>query len=76
VEMARLQGEGIISWWEGGTHEVAFVKQDHNWKISKLEHRVASRADYQPGRSNAKPTSVPAFSSIFPKDPVGPDRIV
>ena len=27
VEMARLQGEGILQWWEGGIHEVSYVKE-------------------------------------------------
>ena len=26
VGMARLQGEGIVKWWEGGTCEVSYVK--------------------------------------------------
>ena len=76
VEMARLQGEGIVSWWESGIHEVSYVKKDNIWKIRKLEYRVTSKADYKPGRSYAKPIDVPAFSSIFPKNPAGPDRLV
>ena len=76
VEMARLQGEGIVHWWESGTHEVSYVKQNDAWKIRKLEYRVTSKADYRPGRSYAKPIDVPAFSSIFPKNPTGPDRLV
>jgi hypothetical protein len=76
VEMARLQGEGIVSWWESGIHEVSYVKKNNTWKIRKLEYRVTSKADYKPGRSYAKPIDVPAFSSVFPKNPTGPDRLV
>jgi len=76
VEMARLQGEGIVYWWESGIYEVSYVKKDNAWKIRKLEYRVTSKADYKPGRSHAKPINVPAFSSIFPKNPTGPDRLV
>jgi carotenoid cleavage dioxygenase len=76
VEMARLQGEGIISWWESGIHEVSYVKKGNMWKIRKLEYRVTSKADYKPGRSYAKPIDVPAFSSVFPRNPTGPDRLV
>jgi hypothetical protein len=76
VEMARLQGEGIVNWWESGIREVSYVKKDNTWKIRKLEYRVTLKADYKPGRSYAKPIDVPAFSSIFPKNPTGPDRLV
>jgi len=78
VKMARLQGEGIQKWWEGGVYEVGYVKDagSENWKIKKLEYRSLSRADYRPGRSCAKPISVPPFSEIYPEDPDGPDRLI
>jgi hypothetical protein len=77
VKMARLQGEGIQKWWEGGVYELAYVKDiDGNWKIKKLEYRTLSRADYKPGRSYAGDISVPQFSKIYPKDPAGPDRLI
>ena len=76
VEMARLQGEGILKWWEGGVQEVAYVKEGKNWKIRRLEYRTASTADYRPGRSYAKAIDVPAFSKAYPADPAGPDKLV
>jgi len=76
VEMARLQGEGIVKWWEGGIYEASYVKVGESWKINRLEYRAASKADYKPGRTYAKPIDVPAFSSVFPKNPAGPDRLV
>ena len=76
VEMARLQGGGIATWWEGGTFEASYVKVGEDWKISRLEYRVASRANYKPGQTYAKPIDVPAFSTVFPKDPAGPDRLI
>ncbi len=76
VEMARLQGEGIVHWWESGIHAVSYVKSDNAWKIRKLEYRVTSKADYKPGLSCAKPIDIPAFSTIFPENPTGPDRLV
>ena len=76
VEMARLQGEGIVKWWEGGIYEASYVKVGESWKINRLEYRAASKADYKPGRTYAKPIDVPAFSSVFPKNPTGPDRLV
>jgi hypothetical protein len=78
IKMARLQGEGIMKWWEGGTYEVSYVKANKggSWKIKGLEYKTLSRADYRPGRSYAKPISVPQFSKVYPHDPAGPDRLV
>jgi hypothetical protein len=76
VEMARLQGEGIAKWWESGTCDVSYVKVENAWKIKRLEYRATSRANYRPGRTYAKPIDVPAFSSVFPVNPAGPDRLV
>jgi hypothetical protein len=76
VEMARLQGEGIVHWWESGIHAVSYVKKDNTWKIQKLEYRVASKADYKPGRPYAKPISVPLFSKTYPENPTGPDKLI
>ncbi len=75
VQMARLHGEGIMKWWEGGTYEIAYVKDMKNgvWKIKRLEYRAHSKADYRPGRLRAKPISVPRLSKIYPEDPAGPD---
>jgi len=76
VQMARLQGEGIVKWWEGGIYEASYVKVGDGWKIRRLEYRAASKADYKPGWTYAKPIDVPAFRSVFPKNPTGPDRLV
>jgi len=76
VEMARLQGQGIIKWWEGGIYEVLYVKQGDSWKIKRLEYRVMAKAKYAPGRSYAKPIHVPAFSKTYPADPTGPDKLI
>ena len=77
VKMARLQGEGIQRWWEGGVYELSYVKSVRDgWKIKRLEYRTLSKANYKPGRSYATPISVPGFSKIYPADPAGPDRLV
>ena len=78
VKMARLQGQGIMKWWEGGVYEVSYVRdmEDGSWKIERLEHRVLSKADYRPGKSYARPISVPLFSMRYPEDPAGPDRLI
>jgi hypothetical protein len=78
VKMARLHGEGIMKWWEGGIYEISYVKDVKygDWKIKRLEHRVLSKAYYRPGRSYARPISVPPFSKACPEDPAGPDRLI
>ena len=78
VQMARLHGEGIRKWWEGGVYDVSYVKdaRDGNWKMKRLEYKTLSRADYSPGGSYAKPISVPRFSKVYPHDPEGPDRLI
>lgn len=75
VQMARLQGEGIFKWWEGGIHEGSYVKDGNSWKIKRLEYRVKSKADYRPGRPYARPIEVPLFSKTYPADPTGPDKL-
>ncbi|MGD9159719.1 MAG: nuclear transport factor 2 family protein [Desulfobacteraceae bacterium] len=44
AEMARLQGEGIMKWQEGGTCDISFIKslKDGTWKIKKLEYQKLS----------------------------------
>jgi carotenoid cleavage dioxygenase len=76
VKMARLQGEGIVKWWESGTCEASYVKVGESWKIQRLEYRAAAKADYRPGRAYARPIDVEAFKSVFPGNPTGPDRLV
>ena len=75
VQMARMHGEGIMKWWERGTYGISYVKdsEDSGWKIKRLEYRVLSKADYRPGKSHARPISIPRFSKIYPEDPTGPD---
>jgi hypothetical protein len=76
VKMARLQGQGIMKWWEGGIQKVSYVKEGGSWKIRRLEYRVTAKANYAPGRSYARPINVPAFSKTYPADPAGPDRLI
>jgi hypothetical protein len=76
LEMMRQQGQGIWQWWEGGIHDVSYVKEENAWKIRRLEYRLLSRADYKPGRSYARPISVPQFSEVYPGNPSGPDKLI
>lgn len=78
VQMARLQGEGIMKWTECGMYEASYVKdaRNGNWKIARLEYRTTSSTDYRPGRSHANPVSVPSFATTYPDAPSGPDRLI
>lgn len=76
VKMARLQGQGIAKWWEGGIYEAFYVKIGETWKIKRLEHRVSAKTDYRPGRSHARLIDVPDFANTYPEDPTGPDKLV
>lgn len=55
AEMARLHGEGVRTWWEGGSYHIDYVKSatDSRWEIRRLEYRTLARADYRAGRSCA-----------------------
>jgi len=75
--MARLHGEGVRTWWEGGVYRINYRKDDAgHWKIRWIEYDTLSRADYRPGKSYAKPISVPRLATRFPADPNGPDDLV
>lgn len=78
VELARLQGGGIMKWCEAGVYEISYLKdiKEGNWKIAKLDHRVSSITDYRPGRAYANPISVPRFAKTYPENPSGPDRLI
>jgi len=75
IELARLQGQGIIQWWEGGIYENSYVKDGDIWKIQRLDYRAIWYADYALGWSYSKPGYVPPFSKIYPEDPTGPDKL-
>jgi carotenoid cleavage dioxygenase len=76
--MARLHGEGVRTWWEGGVYRVDYRRDvaEGRWKISRLEYDTLSRADYRSGRSDAWPIAVSRFSTRFPEDQHGPDSLV
>ena len=69
VAMARLHGEGVQTWWEGGAYHVTYGRAgvDTAWKIRKLAYRTLSRADYRAGRSDAKPLAVSPLSASWRK---------
>jgi hypothetical protein len=75
--MARLHGEGVRTWWEGGVYRIAYRKDAAgSWKIRRLEYDTLSRADYRPGKRYAQPISVARLAVRFPEDRHGPDNLV
>ncbi len=78
VNMARLQGGGIMRWWEGGTCHISCVKEALNgaWKIKRLEYRTHAKTDYRPGKRYSMPVSSVPFSKVYPEEPNGPDKIL
>lgn len=76
VEMARLQGEGIMRWWEIGVCNASYIKTNKTWKIKRLEYKSYSRVTCRSGWANPKPVSIPVFSKLYPMDLSGPDRLV
>jgi hypothetical protein len=76
--MARLHGEGVRTWWEGGVYRITWRRQsaDARWMISRLEYDTLSRADYRSGKRYALPIEVQRFAARFPLDPHGPDELV
>ncbi len=74
--MARLHGEGVRTWWEGGVYRVSYRKaQGGSWKISRLEYDTLARADYRPGKRYALPIAVARLTTRFPEDRQGPDAL-
>lgn len=78
ASMARLHGEGVQTWWEGGRYRITYRRKasDDRWQIGRLEYDTLSRADWRAGRSYAAPISVVRLSTRFPADPHGPDQLV
>lgn len=75
--MARLHGEGVRTWWEGGVYRLAYRKNAaEQWKISRLEYDTLSRADWRTGRSYARNIAASRFAARFPQDQQGPDELV
>jgi hypothetical protein len=76
--MARLQGEGVRKWWEGGVYRITWRRPsaEARWMISRLEYDTLARADYRSGKRYALPIEVRRLAVRFPLDPHGPDELV
>lgn len=77
ASMARLQGEGVQTWWEGGLYRASYRKDEAGrWRIRRLEYDTLSRADYRAGRSYARAMPASHLTRRFPDDQQGPDALV
>jgi hypothetical protein len=76
VQMARLQGQGIVHWWESGICVNSYVKMGDVWKIKRIDYQTIAQANPASGWACAKPISVPLFSKAYPENPTGPDKLV
>lgn len=62
--------------WEGGVYENTYLREDGIWKIGVLDYKAFYYAPYDKGWGHVKPGyAVPAFSTTFPEDPLGPDEL-
>jgi hypothetical protein len=63
VQMARIQGGGILHRRESGNCEVSFMKEEESWKISRIEYRSAQSGE------------TARFTKTYPENALGPDRL-
>jgi SnoaL-like domain len=62
--------------WEGGVYENTYLREDGIWKIGVLDYNAFYYAPYDQGWGRAQAGyAVPAFSTTFPQDPLGPDEL-
>lgn len=78
ADMARVHGDAVQAWWEGGVYHIAYRRDSvqSRWRIGRLEYETLSRADYRAGRTYALPITVPAIAKTYPEDGHGPDALV
>jgi hypothetical protein len=76
AESARKQGRQPAQWWEGGIYENRYVRENGIWKIRLLNYRAVWHADFETGWAHTRPNYVSPFSSTFPENPTGPDRLI
>lgn len=77
ASMARLHGEGIHAWWEGGVYNLSYARDavDAPWRISRLEYNTLARADYRPGRSHATVMDASPLSARLLEDLLDPANL-
>lgn len=73
--MARQQGQGTVRWWEDGVFDCNYVKTGGAWKLDRLAYRADPSSNPALARYGAAPRGVPRYSSLYPGNPSGPDRL-
>jgi hypothetical protein len=76
AQTARKNGQPYAAWWEGGMYENVYVKEGGVWKFRLLNYNPLWHADYATGWTHSRPNYTPAESTLYPKDPVGPDALL
>ncbi len=76
ARMARKNGTPLMAWWEGGIYENEYVKEGGVWKLKLLNYNPLWHADFATGWSHSRPNYVPKESTLYPKDPRGPDALM
>jgi hypothetical protein len=72
----REKGGPLSAWWEGGMYENVYVREGGRWKFQLLNYNPLWHADYATGWTHSRPNYVPAETTTYPKDPVGPDELL
>lgn len=76
AQRARAAGQPPSAWWEGGMYENVYVRENGLWKIQLLNYNPIWHADYSTGWARTRPNYVPAESTLYPKNPIGPDELL
>jgi carotenoid cleavage dioxygenase len=76
MEMARQQGEGVLHWWEPGVFENTYAKTGSTWLITRLTYHSVGPAEVMLERVCAAARGATAFTSTYPGNPTGPDRLI
>jgi hypothetical protein len=65
------------AWWEGGTYENEYVKENGVWKIKVLNYNAQWRGNYEHGWAH-EPIDDPIYKEkdLHPNSPIGPDELI
>ncbi len=80
VSQASTHPRGVTQWWEGGTYENEYIKEElpdgrQAWRIFRLRYFPFWHADFEHGWAYKVHGFVPFPTKDFPEDPMGPDQL-
>ena len=61
--------------WEGGIHEIEYVKENGVWKIRTFNYSMLWQANYEEGWAHSG-VHLPPLEKTYPDDPRGPDELL